>query len=739
MVVQMAESRAPDSVTKQIPIATFEELVAPINDNLTMQEHAFLKQAYDLAREAHEGQKRKSGEDYFLHCVEVARILTELRMDPATIAAGLLHDTVEDTVITIEELEERFGEEVAMLVNGVTKLDAVPLKTGESGKRDREAEFLRKTLLAMNDDVRVILIKLSDRLHNMRTLGHLSRERQLRNARETMEIFAPLASRLGIWQIKWELEDLSFRYIDPDRYKQIASMIAERRTDRDYYVQRIVDRLHKILAQAGIKGEVSGRSKHMHSIYKKMDRKGLPFDQIFDVRAVRIIVDTKAECYQALGVIHETWRPIAGEFDDYIAAPKDNFYQSLHTAVFLEDGKTLEVQIRTNEMNEHAEYGIAAHWRYKEGRSSSDDAFERRIKRLRELLDVGQQDDAEEFVEAVASEIQEDRVYVFTPRGDIIDLPMGATPIDFAYMIHTDVGHRCRGAKVNGKLVPLDYKLQVSDRVEILAARRGGPSRDWLNPHLGYVRTKRAASKIRQWFRKQDRDKMIQLGKDILDRELKRMGEEKTSHDHVAMLFGFDKTDDLLEQLGFGDIHPQHIATKLVEIERKEQGSNGIFDAIQQQTAPIAPTTSKTTSGVTIQGAGGLLTNLARCCNPVPGDEIIGYITRGRGVTVHRKDCSNVLGFAHERLISVEWGGHKEERYQVPVLISAYDREGLMRDIGAAIAEERINITDLSVNTEKNIATFQIMVEIESAAQLSSILTKIERVPNVMDARRRVS
>lgn len=726
-------------VTKQT-VTTFEDLVAPLAD-LPVNERMILRRAYEFAENAHSGQKRKSGEDYFVHCAEVARILVDLKLDTSTIAAGLLHDVVEDTPVTLEELEQTFGPEIAALVDGVTKIEKIPLKREDSEElrgrpRDREAEFLRKTLLAMSDDVRVILIKLADRLHNLRTLGHLSRERQIRMAQETTDIFAPLASRLGIWQMKWELEDLAFRYLEPERYKMIANLIDERRADRDFYVNKTIDRIRKLLEQHNIKAEVTGRSKHIYSIYRKMEDKGLSFGQIFDVRAVRILVPDVAACYQALGLVHQTWRPIAGEFDDYIAAPKDNFYQSLHTAVILEDSKTLEVQIRTREMHEHAEYGIAAHWRYKEGRhGASDEAFERRLKHLRDLMELGRTlDDPDEFMEVMRTEVFHDRVYVFTPRGDIVDLPNGATPIDFAFMIHTDVGNRCRGAKVNGKLVPLDYTLQVGDRVEILTSKRGGPSRDWLNPNLGYVRTKRAAAKIRQWFRKQDRDKMITLGREILDRELKRLGEDKMSHDQVAALFGFEKTETLLEQLGFGDIHPQHIATRILEVDRRQRQEEELLAALEEEQTP-APQVS--TSGVTIQGTGGLLTNLARCCNPVQGDEIIGYITRGRGVTIHRKDCPNVLNLATERQISVEWGNKNHEHYPVPVMITAYDREGLMRDIGAAVAEEKINMNNVNIRTENHIATFQMTMEVESAAQLSRILAKIERVPNVISAARR--
>jgi GTP diphosphokinase / guanosine-3',5'-bis(diphosphate) 3'-diphosphatase len=717
-------------------LLTFEELTRSLPE-LTVRDQTFLKQVYDFAQKAHDGQKRMSGEDHFVHCVEVARILTDMNLDTAVIAAGLLHDVVEDTPIPIEEIEKRFGKEVSILVAGVTKMERVSLDTERAAKgkpRDREAEYLRKTLLAMNDDVRVILIKLADRLHNMRTLGYLPRDRQQRMARETMEIFAPLANRLGIWQIKWELEDLSFRYLEPERYKTIAQLIAERRTDRDFYVSQIVDKLKTILAEHGIEAEVSGRSKHMYSISGKMERRSISFDQVFDVRAVRIIVPDTTSCYQVLGVVHQVWRPIPGEFDDYIAAPKDNFYQSLHTAVYLEDGKTLEIQIRSTEMHFNAEYGVAAHWRYKESSGQHDEPFERRIQYLRELMEVGRNvEDANEFLDAMRSDVFQDRVYVFTPRGDIVDLPAGATPIDFAYHIHTDVGDRCRGAKVNGKLVSLDHTLQVGDHIEILTAKRGGPSRDWLNPSLGFVKTKRALSKIRQWFRRQDREKMIASGREVLDRELKRLGLDKMSHDQIAELFAIDKTEELLAQIGFGDIHSQQIATKLLELERKDEP---IVEPSLEGVPTIARRTAK---GLLIQGTGGLLTNIGGCCNPVQGDEIVGYITRGRGVTVHRRDCRNVLNLRdQERLIAVEWGRTNDEWYLVPVVINAYDREGLMRDIGGAVADEHINMRDVHIRTHNHIATFSVTMEVAGAGQLSRVLAKIERLANVIEARRRV-
>ena len=512
-----------------------------------------VQRAYRLAESAHEGQTRASGEPYIGHCLSVAAILAELYVPPAVIAAGLLHDTVEDTELTLNDIQRDFGDEIALLVDGVTKLTQLPrVSRGDqhsseqaeeekireiaerrglpdpdtevdqltkSRRYDAASETLRKTFLAMGEDIRVVLIKLADRLHNMRTLGHLPEAKRKRIAQQTMDIFAPLANRLGIWQIKWELEDLAFRYLQPDTYKEIADNLASRRADREQEMKGVTSSLELVLSKESIIAEISGRPKHIYSIYKKMHRKGVPFEMVLDVRGVRIIVPNIPTCYSTLGVIHTHWRPIPDEFDDYIAAPKDNFYQSLHTAVIYDDGKTLEIQIRTPEMHQNAEYGIAAHWRYKEGVDRDED-YERRIIWLRSLMEWRQDVmDAGEFVDGLKSDVFEDRVYVFTPRGDIIDLPAGSTPIDFAYHVHTDVGHRCRGAKVNGKLVSLDYQLQTGEKVEILTAKRGGPSLDWLNPNLGLVKTQRARSKIRHWFKVQAREKNITQGKNLLEKE----------------------------------------------------------------------------------------------------------------------------------------------------------------------------------------------------------------------------
>jgi GTP pyrophosphokinase len=700
--------------------------------SVTPSERTLIEKAYQAAARAHEGQKRASGEPYVQHCLNVAHILAELRLPAAVIIAGLLHDTVEDTALTLGDIEREFGDEVARLVDGVTKLAQLPRVSKEGNMPiDQHTESLRKTFLAMSDDVRVVLIKLADRLHNMRTLGHLPPSKRERIARETLEIFAPLANRLGIWQMKWELEDLSFRYTNPERFREIGAQIAERRVDRERTMTQIVVQVKEALAEQAIEADITGRPKHIYSIYKKMERKGVSFDEVYDVRAVRVLVKDKPTCYFALGVIHSLWKPIPGQFDDYIATPKDNFYQSLHTAVVYDDGKQLEVQIRTPEMHENAEYGIAAHWRYKEG-GRRDEAYEKRIQWLRSLMEWRQDlADAGEFVDAMKRDVFDDRVYVFTPRGDIIDLPAGATPIDFAYHIHTTIGDRCRGAKVNGKLVSLDYKLKTGDKLEILTAKHGGPSRDWLNPDLGLVRSHRAVQKIRQYFRRQDREQIVAQGRELLEKELKRLGAEDFSQEALARAFGYAKPEELLYALGAGDIHGRQFATIVLEEERARS---------QPPEKPELPTSAPRgevqTEEINILGTKGLLTRLATCCKPAPGDPIIGFITRGRGVTVHRQDCPNALNkHEPERYIKVSWG-QPQQTYPVAVRITAYDRDGLMRDVSTVVAEEHVNMTSLNVSTKNSLATFQVTMEISDVETLSRVLARIEQLPNVIEARR---
>ena len=710
-------------------------------------EQDLITAAYHRAEAAHAGQKRKSGEPYFTHCVAVASILAEMNMDAETIAAGLLHDVAEDTDMTIESVRSEFGTTIARLVDGVTKLKNLPLKNvspvGDSRRTsmvNREMEYIRKMLMTMGDDIRVVLVKLADRLHNMRTLGYLPQHKQKSVAQETMDIFAPLANRLGIWQIKWELEDLGFRYLNPAAYRSIAKALDERRADREEYIAGIKGKLITELNASNItKVKIAARPKHIYSIYNKMTQKGLPLEQIYDIRGMRVLVNTLGECYLTLGIVHNLWRPIPGEFDDYIANPKDNFYRSLHTAVHDNRGKTVEVQIRTWEMHEDAEYGIAAHWRYKEGNHQHDKAFEQRVAFLRRLMEFGPEvNDASQFVDTVKSEVFQDRVYSVTPNGDIVDLPVGATPIDFAYHIHTDIGNRCRGAKVNGRLVPLNYKLQMGDQVEILTSKRGGPSMDWLNPDLDYAVTTRARSKIRHWLRKQNRDKHITMGREALERELKRLGViDKIAFDSVARLLNFDKLDDFLAAIGAGDVTSPQITNRVLEDERRKSANAASeADLLKPRSKSPGPNAAK---GVSIMGAGGLLVNLARCCSPMPGDSIIGYITRGRGVTTHRTDCPNIQAMREtERLIDVSWGPiDDEQRYAVPVEVIAYDREGLLREISTIIADQKVNISSIEVSTRQHIATLYIQLEIANNQQLTRILSQIDCIPGVVDARRR--
>ena len=743
-----------------------EELLRNLPETYSQADRELVASAYRVAEAAHRGQTRASGEPYVNHCIAVAGILAEMRVPPETLAAGLLHDTVEDTDITIVDLEREFGKDIAQQVNGVTKLTQLPRvsradqsekeeKTAETAReiaerkgeaapedlldqlaRSRKYELmhetLRKTFIAMGDDVRVVLIKLADRLHNMRTLIYMPEIKRRRIAQETLDIFAPLANRLGIWQMKWELEDLGFRYTNPEKYKDIAQSLTERRADREREMEEIIAHLRKETAKAGIKAEISGRPKHIYSIYRKMVRKGVPFDLVHDVRGIRIMVPDVPACYTMLGIIHTHWPPIPGQFDDYIAVPKDNFYRSLHTAVKYDDGKTLEVQIRTIEMHQEAELGIAAHWRYKEG-ADRDDAFERRILWFRSLMDWQNDVNASEFVDSLKTDVFEERVYVFTPKGDVMDLPSGSTPIDFAYHIHTDVGHRCRGAKVNGRLVSLDYHLKTGDQVEILPAKRGGPSRDWLNTNLGLVKTQRARSKIRHWFQRQARENNIAQGRDLLDREMHRLGLSEVSLEMLASKLDYRVVDDMLVAIGTEDITLNRIASVVMEGEKDNEGvlfgeRGGKLPEIQEHDA------------IQVVGLKGLLTSIARCCNPVPGDDIVGYITRGRGATIHHVECPNVLRTKdRERLVRVSWGEPKRT-YPVSVRIKAYDRDGLMRDVAELVTNEGINMGSVRVgveNTNKyNMADFLLILEVRDVEQLAKVLTRMEALPNVLEAHR---
>ena len=581
-----------------------------------------------------------------------------------------------------------------------------------------------------------MLIKLADRLHNMRTLRHLDIDRQRRIAQETLDIYAPLANRLGIWQIKWELEDLSMRYLEPEAYQSIAAQLAEKRQSREIYIAQVIDALERALADAGVTATVTGRSKHIYSIWRKMQRKHLGFDQIYDVRAVRILVDEEKDCYAALGVVHGLWRHIPREFDDYIANPKENLYRSLHTAVVGPEGLNLEVQIRTYEMHSHAELGVAAHWRYKEG-GGTDAGYEEKIAWLRQLLEWREEErTATDFVDRFKSEAFQDRVYVLTPQGRIIDLPQGATPLDFAYAVHTEVGHRCRGAKVDGRMVPLTYSLQNGEQVEILTTKQGRPSRDWLNSHLGYLHTSRARARVRAWFKHQDYEHNLGAGRAILDRELQRVGVSDIPVEKVAARFRGRQIDEFLVALGSGEITTGQLAHSLTELLPQE-------DSLKPR-LPRAKRKKRTAAGndFDIQGVGNLMTTAARCCRPVPNDPIIGYITRGRGVTIHRQDCGNILrlqGDDLDRLIAVDWGLPDEAGYQVDIEVEAYDRAGLLRDVTALLANEKINLTGANTQTDEHdgIARMSLTLEINDISQLSRVLTRIGQLQNVISARRR--
>jgi GTP pyrophosphokinase len=726
-----------------------DELLKKLPENFTALDVDRIKKAYQFAEKAHQGQTLASGLPYISHCAAVAAILCELTVPPDLIITGLLHDVIEDTSVTLEDIQKEFSPEIASLVDGVTKLNHLPnLLRGDQHseavenkieaapkKKIREediAEALRMTFLAMSDDIRVVLVKLADRLHNMRTLSYCSEEMQKRIAQETLEIFAPLANRLGIWQIKWELEDLAFRYVAPKEYKDIAEKLDNRRADRERQIQDIIDRLKSELASEGVNARISGRPKHIYSIYRKMTRKEKPFEMLMDLRGIRLIVEDVETCYKALGVVHMKWRPIPGEFDDYIAAQKDNNYQSLHTAVIYDDGKPLEIQIRTEDMHDRAEYGIAAHWRYKENQAHIKDSNQQKISWLRSMFTLQQdEEDAEELVDGWKSDVFKDRVYVLTPQGDIIDLPAGSTPIDFAYHVHTVVGHRCRGAKINGKLVSLDYVLQTGNQVEILTAKRGGPSRDWLNPNLGLVRTSRARSKIKQWFKRQDRELNLAQGKAMLEKEFKRLGLKAIDLEPFLSDLGVKTVDDLYVAIGCGDIGSGRVINKIAETEEQEMEEEYKFDLVE---APSEITPSDT---VQVMGLKGIATTMGKCCNPMPGDDIVGYITRGRGATIHRQDCPNILRVSEkERLVKVSWG-QPGKTFTVPVQIKAYDRQGLMVDISNIISDENVNLIDMSMKMNQHLAVIRLVLGVKGISQLSRILTRLESLPNVFEAKRK--
>ncbi|HSW41548.1 MAG TPA: bifunctional (p)ppGpp synthetase/guanosine-3',5'-bis(diphosphate) 3'-pyrophosphohydrolase, partial [Patescibacteria group bacterium] len=642
--------------------------------------------AFDFAVAAHEGQVRVTGDPYVTHPIATALTLAELDLDTDGIVAALLHDVPEDTEYGLADVEERFGPEVARLVDGVTKLSRFSTHSHE----ERQAENIRKMLLAMAQDIRVVLIKLADRLHNMRTLGSLPPEKQQRIARQTMEIYAPLAERLGIWQVKWELEDLSFKALEPERYRELAAHLDTRRHHRETYIERAIAILTPELERAGIVPDINGRPKHLFSIWKKMQRKAAAFGEIYDVYAIRLLVDEVRDCYAALGVVHSLWKPIPGQFDDYIAVPKPNGYQSLHTAVIALDGKPLEIQIRTHAMHAVSEVGIAAHWRYKDGSRAERD-YDAKLAWLRQLMDWQREvSDAREFVEGIKLDIFQDQVFVFTPKGDIKDLPAGATPLDFAYRIHTDVGHRTIGSKVNNRLVALDYRLRNGDIVEIVTTKaEHGPSRDWLS----IVRTSHAREKIRQWFKKKDRDENIVHGREALERELRRLARTTGAaigHERLleaARHHGHDSLDDFYAAIGYGAISAQSVVMRL-----------GVVDDSQLALPATAPAQPRT-GGVRVKGVGDLLVRFGKCCHPIPGDSIVGFITRGKGVTVHLYRCPTVANEREvARLIDVEWEAAPLQTYPISIRVEAHDRTGLLNDIAGAVAESKVNIVAANVS-----------------------------------------
>lgn len=688
------------------------------------------------------------GEDFscFRIGLEMAEILADLQLDQDALVAAILYRAVRENKLSLADVQAKFGDTVSKLVKGVLRMAAISYQRNEGEDRilgnqaEVQAEKIRKMLVAMVDDVRIALIKLAERTCAIRAVKTASPQRRRQVAREVSDIYAPLAHRLGIGHIKWELEDLSFRYLEPDEYKQIATLLDERRLARQEYIDNMLSLLRAELAKADIDGEVSGRAKHIYSIWRKMKRKDIPFSQVYDIRAVRILVPTVRDCYTVLGIVHSLWRNIPHEFDDYIASPKENGYRSLHTAVMGPENKVLEIQIRTFEMHEESELGVCAHWRYKgTDADASEDSYEQKIAWLRQVLEWHEElgGDSQQLQDDLRA-VDQDRIYVFTPEGHVVDLPRTATPLDFAYRIHTDVGHHCRGAKINNRIVPLNYHLNNADQVEILTGKREAPSRDWLNPALGYVNTARARAKIQHWFKQQARDQNIAEGQALLDREFKRLALLDLDFESLAKKLRFNSLDDLYSAVGASDIG---VGQVLNAAQRQ------LDDANPQQ--PLIPfkeksPSKKKDSDFYIEGVGNLLTQIASCCNPVPGDAITGYITLGRGVSIHRQDCSNVLQLQADepqRIIKVEWGNAPQSSYSVDILIEAYDRYGLLRDITTLLDNERINISALQTLSDKrkNTVDMQVTAEIRSFDELSRILTKLNQLPNIASARRKHS
>ena len=708
---------------------TVSELLR-IADHLDRKDQEIVRRAYERALSAHAGQRRLSGEEYVNHPMEVAAILADLELDAETLAAALLHDTVEDTPLTAEEVEHEFGPEVARLVDGVTKLGRISLRSDQQ----QQAENIRKMMVAMAEDLRVVLIKLADRLHNMRTLDPLPEVKRRKISRETLDIYAPLAHRLGIGQIKWELEDLAFRNLEPDAYEDVAKRIARKRHERERLVSDLKEILARELEKVGIGADISGRPKHIYSVWQKMTRDQKDFSEIYDLSAIRVLVDSVRDCYGVLGVVHSLWKPVPGRFKDYVAMPKSNGYQSLHTTVIATTGEPIEIQIRTHEMHRVAEFGVAAHWTYKEG--GNDAGFDQKLSWLRSLLEwQSEVGDAESFVDSVKIDLFQDEVYVFTPKGDVLNLPAGSTPVDFAYRIHTEVGHRCVGAKVNSRMVPLDYELKNGEIVEIVTTKLPhGPSRDWLN----FVKSASAKERIRKWFKSQRREENVAKGRDLLDKELHRMHRVALADlpegkvGEIAATYKYPGVDDFLAAIGYGDLSPHAVVMRMA-ITTDGAGTD-------LRSIPLIPS-AVPVPRVLIRGEKGLLTKIAPCCQPLPGDPIVGYTTRGRGVTVHRADCINAINAQdRERVVPVDWEVEGTQIYPVAIKIEAFDRQGLLRDIATIVAENHVNMSALEVKVhDDKTAVVSATVEIDSLAQLSRLMEKIESVRDVHTVAREAS
>ena len=711
----------------------FAELLDSLRRYLPPDRVEAIAQAHEFAAECHRGQLRRSGDPYIVHPVAVARLVADLRMDVHTVQAALLHDVMEDCGVGRDALAGRFGEAVAGLVEGATKIEHIPAAAGPGGKGAADAETVRKMLLAMAEDVRVVIVKIADRLHNMRTIEHLEPHRQREIARETMDIYAPLAGRLGIWQLKWRLEDLAFRVLEPEQYRRAAAVIDSRRTQRERFVRRIERQLREALAEAGVEASVTGRVKHLYSTHEKMQRyaaDGKSFDQIHDLIALRVLVAAVGDCYHALGVVHQTWHPIPGAFDDYVANPKESLYRSLHTSVVGPGGGPFEVQIRTHEMHDVAEYGVAAHWRYKEDVRGLDRQDQERMAWLRQLIEWQQEaSGAEDFLESVKTDVFRDQVFVFTPRGDVRVLPAGSTPIDFAYRIHTDLGHHCTGARVNGRITQLNTPLRNGDSVEILRSRRAaGPSRDWLNPELGYLGSSHSRQKVRQWFRRRERGENVARGRELLERERRRMGIGELP-DGLHRAFGHESHEDMLAAIGYGGVSLQNLGGRLAE--------RAAAPAPPPPAPAAAPSLPRGAPNVRVLGSAGVHVTLGRCCGPLPGDGIIGYVTRSRGVTVHRRDCRNTRdGGEPERFVECDWA-HGGELYAAAVAVHAWDRVGLLRDISTFVAAEGVNMVGVRTHEhDDRTTTVHLTLETTGRAQVSRLMSRLDGVRGVISVAR---